>query len=162
MEQLKDVMKSVLGCLASQTANMESLNSSDFKDACDGIKDLAMAKYYCTITEAMEKPENVYGRDYDEHGKMYYHDRDMDKHMGKMYYAGDRGSEMMSESMYDKTKRYYTESKQMNPADRQTNMANLEKWLNTVKDELKAKASTMTVEEKQMAKNILNGISSSM
>lgn len=68
MEQLKDVIKTVINCLASETSNMSTLNSDEFKNACDGIKDLAMADYYCAIKEAMEDPKNQYGEDYDEEG----------------------------------------------------------------------------------------------
>lgn len=65
------------------------------------------------------------------------------------------------DSIYEKTKRFYTESK-MTSEDKQMNMHKLEGWLNTIKDEIKAKASTMSAEEKTMAKNIMNGIANSI
>lgn len=70
MEQITNAINNIMGCLAKETANMDMLNSEEFKNACDGVKDLAMTDYYCTITKAMKDPSNVYGEDYDENGRI--------------------------------------------------------------------------------------------
>ena len=70
MEQIKNIINNITGCLAKETTNMDMLNSEEFKNACGGVKDLAMTEYYCQITKAMENPENEYGVDYDENGRI--------------------------------------------------------------------------------------------
>lgn len=50
----------------------ENISSKELGEVVDMIKDLAEANYYCKITEAMDKPENQYCRDYDYRGRMGY------------------------------------------------------------------------------------------
>lgn len=50
----------------------EKISSKELGEVVDMIKDLAEANYYCKITEAMDNPENQYGRDYDYRGRMGY------------------------------------------------------------------------------------------
>lgn len=70
MEQIKDIMKNIVSCVASQTTNIDKADPKELSEAMDMIKDLAMAEYYCQITKAMENPENEYGVDYDENGRI--------------------------------------------------------------------------------------------
>lgn len=73
MDKLME-MKKKLEYLADDelSKSKECINSKELGEAIDMIKDLAEANYYCKITEAMEKPENQYGVNYDYRGRMGY------------------------------------------------------------------------------------------
>ncbi len=47
---------------------IESLDTKEFGEVVDMLKDLAEAEYYATITMEMKKAENEYGEDYDYMG----------------------------------------------------------------------------------------------
>ncbi len=64
-------------------------------------KDIAEYDYYYHITEAMEKPENEYGVNYDEHGKYYTQPR-----MSNGQFRTDMRRRGYDE-MYDRTPMYY-------------------------------------------------------
>ena len=101
-----NVIKNVTKCLAAESLDMEKMRPEVFANACDGIKDLSMAMYYCSLKKAMEDPQNVYGEDWDEKGlikkgyrKMYttrgYDDLTQDKseNVVNRAYGGSRGYE---------------------------------------------------------------------
>ena len=189
MEQLKDIIKNVVCCLASGTTNMEQLNADEFTTACDGIKDLAMAHYYCSITDAMEKSE--YGKDYDEQGRLYYsrympsrkyYENPIDSdavlrdkadktyHMTPQQYRDmdmDKGrmyytEPMHSESAYDMTKRHYTESKVKNPDNREENMDKLDKWMGEVQKDVKGLVGNMSPEERTMLRQKVTNLANTI
>ena len=41
MEQIKDLMKSIIKCVSAQTANMDNADTKELSEAMDMIKDLA-------------------------------------------------------------------------------------------------------------------------
>lgn len=191
MEQIKDVMKNVVNCLASKTSNMECLDSDEFSKACDGVKDLAMACYYCSISEAMEKPENEYGVNYDEHGRFYtpmrnsagrftsrrgygnMHEaeayRDMDYPMGKMYYSEDGGRHLanpMAQNRAYGESRYDMARRGYEEAKTQDpNMDNtkeMKKIFDTLMEDMKELKGNMTPNEKNNARTYLTNLANAM
>ena len=145
------------------------------KWVCIGDK-MAEYDYYYHITEAMEKPENEYGVNYDERGRFYtpmknnrmYHDdmmmdnpeyyRDMDRDSkGVMYYSN---MPHRSESRYDHARRGYEESKAMHPADDPSNMKAIEGIFDVLDDDMKELKPKMTPSEKSMIKSRLNTLMS--
>lgn len=73
MEKLKELKKQLETLVECELAKgKEKINAKELGEVVDMIKDLSEAIYHCTITEAMEDPENQYGRDYDYMGKLGY------------------------------------------------------------------------------------------
>lgn len=115
---MKETLKTMKEMLISQTqpqiANLQCADYRELGEAIDMIKDLEEALYYCTVIEAMEKPEEEkYMRQPIENNSYYYTERympmyddpyyrDMDRREGKMYYSGgsngNSGSSGMSSS----------------------------------------------------------------
>lgn len=136
--------------------------------------------YHFKIIEEMEKPENEYGVNYDENGRFYTpsrnsmgrytrrpylyddmeHYRDMDVSKGKMYYTDSNHMGNYSESRYDRARRGYEESKQMNP--NMDNMHEMEQLFDAFEDDIKELKPRMTPNEKAIAKNKLTNMSSMM
>jgi len=143
---------------------------------------MASYDYHFKIIEEMEKPENQYGVNYDENGRFYTpsrnsmgrytrspymnepdleHSRDMDRWAGRMYYTdiSNMGGNY-SESRYDRARRGYEESKQLNPD--MDNMEAMEQLFDTFEDDIKRLKSKMTPNEKTIARNKLTNMSSTM
>ncbi|MBQ0112526.1 MAG: hypothetical protein KBT03_05305 [Bacteroidales bacterium] len=187
MEQIKDVMKMAITRLASKATDMDNLELEEFKETCDGIKDLAEAGYYCAITEAMEKPENQYGVNYDEHGKFYtpmrnpsngqymrsgyeVYDpmmrgdmeqyRDMDRSSGRMYYTDSGMMPSANNSRYDRARRGYEEVKNMDPQEDHT--AEMKKIFEVLEEDMNKLKSKMTATERANARNHFTNMANSM
>lgn len=57
-EELKEVVSTLGCCLKSYIDNgVGNADTNEIKETADAIKDLCEAKYYCVVTEAMEKGE---------------------------------------------------------------------------------------------------------
>lgn len=179
MEQIKDLMKSVVNCVSAQVTSMENADSKELSDAMDMIKDLAMAKYYCAITDAMEKPENVYGRDYDENGRIrkgyspkmrvpkdWDYEEDMMPYTnGMMPYSNGnmnsgsnmngnmRGYNTMNPSRYDNARRGYESSQDMSA---------LSKIFDIIEEDMKELKPLMTNQDKQTAHQRLTDLANTV
>lgn len=136
---------------------------------------IAAFDYHYHITEAMEKPENEYGKNYDENGRFYTHHnpemmRDMDTDMGKMYYPEyhmrdmremdnhTNGSSM--QSRYDRAKKGYEESKSLNPSGDHISM--METFLDILDDDVKELKPKMTANEKSIARQKFTNMANNM
>ena len=167
--------------------NIEHEDLEELKCWSEIAKNIAEYDYYFHITEAMEKPENEYGKNYDENGRFYtsqprnssgqymrgyVHDpmmeeyRDMDTSRGRMYYtdsnfrgynATSNGMGYDSGSRYERAKRGYEESKQMNPTS--DNMLEMEEIFKTLEEDIKELKPKMTTNEKSVARNKLSSMS---
>lgn len=153
MEQIKNSINNILGCIAKETANMAMLNSEEFKNACDGVKDLAMTDYYCTITKAMENPENIYGEDWNENGpikKGYSYNMPSTTHMNsrrgyteQMYDNMDyTGNRVPMTSRYENARRGYEEHH---------DMSSLNKIFDVIEEDVKELRPTMSASDRQTA-----------
>ena len=119
------------------------------------------------------KGSGTYRRGYDE--PPYYHmtperyhemenmrDMDRDKH-GRMYYTEPSGNNIrMNESNYDRTKRNYTETKELHksntPEDKEHNMKSLETYLAELARDVSGMVNDMSQEEKALAKTKLTAL----
>ena len=119
------------------------------------------------------KGSGTYRRGYDE--PPYYHmtperyhemenmrDMDRDKH-GRMYYTEPSGNNMhMNESNYDRTKRNYTETKELHksntPEDKEHNMKSLETYMAELARDVSGMVNDMSPEEKALAKTKLTAL----
>lgn len=190
MEQIKDLMKSIINCVSAQTANMENADTKELSEAMDMIKDLAMAEYYCVLTKAMENPENVYGENWDENGPMkkgYSYSRRMmprgyDEYdpMRPMYYTDDMmprmnnmgysdmntsGSRSGNTSASGSSMRGYSDSR-YDMARRgyksEGNSQSLNKIFDVIEQDMKELKPTMTPQDVQTAKTRLGNLSNMM
>lgn len=105
---------------------------------------------------------------YDPNMEQY---RDMDSRMGRMYYTdnynmgsnkrdNETSADRYQESRYDRARRGYEESKQMNP--NMDNMQAMEELFDTFEDDIKKLKSKMTSNEKSIARNKLSNMSNMM
>lgn len=78
MDKLMEMKKKIEFMVEEELAKGKA-SAKELGEAVDMIKDLAEANYYCKITEAMEKPENKYGVNYDYTGRFGY--MPLDYHM---------------------------------------------------------------------------------
>ena len=119
------------------------------------------------------KGSGTYRRGYDE--PPYYHmtpemyhemenmrDMDRDKH-GRMYYTEPSGNNIrMNESNYDRTKRNYTETKELHksntPEDKEHNMKSLETYMAELARDVSGMVNDMSTEEKALAKTKLTAL----
>lgn len=81
--------------------NIEGQHLEELKMWSCIAKDIAEYDYYCHITEAMEKPENEYGVNYDENGRYYSQPR-----MSNGQFRPDMRRRGFDE-MYDRMPMYY-------------------------------------------------------
>lgn len=187
--------KEIMECVKSKIKgkgieNIEMPELEEFKCWTEVAKNITEYDYYYHITEAMEKPENQYGVTYDENGKYYTqprdsmgrymsrgyeHDpnmmmyRDMDSHMGRMYYTdsynmgnsnSNANNRMYSESRYDRAKRGYEEAKEMNPNI--DNSKAMESIFHALEEDMEKLMPKMTATEKNTARNKLSNMANMM
>lgn len=159
--------------------NIQRQELDELKEWSEFTANMAKTEYYYKVIEAMDKSGEK------EPDKNYYNDpsvrmyRDMDASSGRMYYSdgnsgrnyggsnnsrgydnsghNDRG---YTESRYERARRGYEDSKQMNPnAD---NMQAIEKIFDTFKEDIKEFLPKMTPNEKSIARNKLTDMSNMM
>lgn len=58
-EALKMMKEQLMSCVQGQLGDISKVDAKELGEAVDMIKDLAEAIYYCTITESMEKSEEI-------------------------------------------------------------------------------------------------------
>ena len=105
MERLKHIKETLLGCVESQMAHLDTVDTEELGDVVDMVKDLEEAIYYCTITKAMEEKSGNGGeKEYHYYTEYRYPERDIDRENGKMYYN------MMPMTYTDQGRMYYSGS----------------------------------------------------
>lgn len=198
------MIEAIVGCAKSELfeKGISAIDSEEFEEITCSIKNLAEARYYQTLTKAMEAFE--YGEEYDENGpkesekKGYrgqprdsmgryisrrgYEDkipveyggneymRDMDRHMGRMYYTETSSSsttparhQMMhndgKEGRSGMMRRSYMESKEKHKGntaeDKQHKIKELENYMNELGSDITEMIADSTPEEKSMLKTKL-------
>lgn len=182
METLKKICSHLEDCVLGELGKDKSqVDAKELGEVVDAIKDIKMAIYYASITEAMEDAE--YGKDYDENGRMYYGGRRRDSRGRYMYTEPmmDDGTENMetepsmnsSMKAYTHrgkggtpyTSRYYTDSKMMkhwyehkDMGDDNQKLQGLEKDLKDLSEELTDMVGEMSNAEKQMLRTKMQNI----
>lgn len=70
IRNMHDMIEMLVGCAKSELfeKGISAIDSEEFEEVTRSIKNLAEARYYQTLTKAMEKAE--YGKEYDEDGPM--------------------------------------------------------------------------------------------
>ena len=96
-DALKTMKEQLTSCVQGQLGDISKVDAHELGEAVDMIKDLAEAIYYCTITQSMEKGEEV--KSQGETNINYYTtpyrmmpDRDTERMNGYMYYPPTSGN----------------------------------------------------------------------
>lgn len=176
MESLNKICGHLEDCVLGELGKDKSqVDAKELGEVVDAIKDIKMAIYYASITEAMEDAE--YGKDYDENGKLYYSGRkgayrgkyeatepymdyytepdyrmtpeqmrDMDKKQGRMYYTNSGARHM---------KRYYDNKGVM---DENVKVQSLEEDMREISDEITGMVTEMSNTEKTMLRTKLQNL----
>lgn len=116
-ETLKTMKEQLISCVQGQLGDISKVNTNELGQAIDMIKDLAEAIYYCTITDSMEKSDDLNKRQELTNINYYttpatygtYYDpyRQMERSKGYMYYPTSMN---MSENTFQTSHpSYYTE-----------------------------------------------------
>ena len=137
--------------------------------------------YHFKIIEEMEKPENEYGKNYDENGRFYTQPRrsngqfmrgyDEMYDMRPMYYDGmsergnmsnnmASGNRAYSDSRYERARKGYEESRMMDPDNE--DMEQLKEVFEELKTDMKELKPHMTPSAKSYARNELTNMANSM
>lgn len=180
--------KEIMECVKTKVEGI-GLDNLDESSLCELekwsciAKNIAKYDYYYHITEAMEKPENEYGVNYDENGKYYTQPRrdngqfrpDMRRGFDEMYDRSPRYSDDMhrmyyegeysthnNNSRYDMARRGYEEAKMNHPSDDATNMDKMKDIFEVLKGDMKELKPHMTSQEKTYARNELTNMANSM
>lgn len=119
-EALKMMKEQLMSCVQSQLGDISKVDAHELGEAVDMIKDLAEAIYYCTITDSMEKSDevknqsetniNYYTTPY--YNKMYPDYRDAERTGGYMYYPTSGTGQSTGGSMNSGSRggmNYYTQ-----------------------------------------------------
>lgn len=173
-ERLKCIKDTLITAVESQIYNLEEVDTEELGDVIDMIKDLEEAIYYCSVTKAMEESESsqsTYRRDMDkEEGRMYYTNRNNQPISNKNSSNGSNGR--ISDSSHDSayyeeydydmtyqrderegksplTRKTYMESKSLHK-DKNTQMKELEKYMQELTSDITEMIQGATAEEKQL------------
>lgn len=164
MERLKILKDNLVSAVTSQMSNLQEANCEEMGAAIDMIKDISEAIYYCSIVKAMdESDESSYSRSkysyppimYDgsamRTNKMYYHD---DYYPSKYYkYENDDFYEGHS----PRIRRTYMEAKELHKG-KETQMKELEKYLNELSSDITEMISDASQEERTILSQKLTNL----
>lgn len=96
-EALKMMKEQLMSCVQGQLGDLSKVDAKELGEAIDMIKDLSEAVYYCTITESMEKSQDVKHQTGGQTNINYYTNptypdyRNMERTGGYMYYPTQGG-----------------------------------------------------------------------
>lgn len=176
MEKIKDIKKRLEEVVCEELNHgIENIDCKEMSETIDMIKDLAMAMYYCQITDAMENSGAEYGKDYDEKGaykyygepnggyKYYEEPKRMVDHSRKPTPSLSPEDYRMGEYNYGRM--YYTETENMGnsgkvrmkymdnaSADESTKMEILEDYLNVLGDDVMQMIANASEDEKDVVR----------
>lgn len=107
-DRIDNIKCQMLSMVEGQMGNLQCVDAKELGEVIDIIKDLEEAKYYCTITKAMEEkaeqPSQIsyyFQESNPRRLEPYYMDRerDMDRYNNRMYYSsGSSGNSSSSSS----------------------------------------------------------------
>lgn len=177
IERLKTLNEHLVTCAQSQMMNLDQVDTHELGEVIDMIKDLHEAMYYCSIVTAMEegqKQEKHYGA-HEQQERL----RENDYNMGHMYYTDTNTNPYnrnqvriyKDHSEYPQEIRDYREGR--SPMGRKgyieakekhqskdTQMHELEKYLNELSQDIVEMMEEATPEERNMLQQKLNVLSS--
>lgn len=169
MEQLKNIEECLVGFVQGQLGDLKKINAKELGEVIDAIHHLEEARYYCAVTEAMEKTKEEHSQGstnisyymenpnsnmrnyvpYMEYAPYMMQDKDWrEQHLN---YSDGRG-ETNGRSYY--SRRMYMENRKL--GDDQKSMKELEHYMKDLADDMTEMIEKSTPEEKQVLSNKLS------
>ena len=187
-EKLKWMKDTLICVVENELCNLESVDTEELGEAIDMIKDLEEAIYYCTVTEAMNNPQNekmweMKKSDYhQENGdsRMYYYPMmyadsrsrrsDSTSHNdgrngstnstnGRNYYEDPTEWRDEREGRSHMSRRMYIEAKDMK-RDKATQLRELEKYMQELSQDITEMIADASPEEKQYLEKKITALAS--
>lgn len=183
IKRLEHIKETLMSCVQGQMGDLSTVDTKELGEVIDMIKDLSEAVYYCTIVESMnhkeKEPTMYYPRGQANEGGRNY--RDMDREMGRMYYAGggnydgssngggSQGNRSRNYPMYNyavevrdiregrspMTRKAYMENKEMHKG-KELQLQELELYMQELGHDLTEMIEDASAEEKQMLQKKLS------
>lgn len=172
MERLKR-LKEALVCMAeSQVSNLAQVDTKEYGEVIDMIKDLSEAMYYCSIVKAMEEAEEEEEEPYSHHTRYYtekipdpWHRRH-DPYYRDPYRKGPDYTERelpvdrdYREGKSPRSRKMYMEAKETKQ-DKNVQMRELEAYMQELTQDLVEMIEDASPEEKQYLEKRLSILSS--
>lgn len=187
-EKLKWMKDTLICVVENELCNLESVDTEELGEAIDMIKDLEEAIYYCTVTEAMNNPQNEKmwemkkSDHHQENGdsRMYYYpmmyaDGRSRRSDGTSHNDGRNGSANSTNgrNYYEEpaewrderegrshiSRRMYMEAKDMK-RDKATQLRELEKYMQELSQDITEMIADASPEEKQYLEKKITALAS--
>ena len=139
MERLKTIKDVLIAQVQSQLGNLQQVDANELGEVVDMIKDIEEAIYYCTITKAMEQSEKD---DYSEIKKDIPYPQYREQEMPIEFRDYREGNS-------PKQRKMYMESKELHK-DKETQMKELERYMQELTSDIIDMIKDATPEEKQL------------
>lgn len=167
VDKVCDLCEELIDCIKQEFASgIQNVDTKEAGEVIDMVKDLAESEekmvkaiYYTEILKAMAESE--YGVDYNQNGKMYYTEPREVRNPNEMMNHGMDNMPMQTTGRYDKMRRNYVESKEMHKGTSE-NMQKLEKYMDSIEDDIDELSGKMTDVEKEMTRNKLVKLANKM
>lgn len=153
MERLTHMEETLMSCVEGQLGHLDCVDTHELGEAIDMIKDLAQAKYYCSIVKAMEEADtSSYYRDMDRtYGRMYYEGPDGD-FRGRQPWAREYPRQDYRDSREGRSpisRKMYMESKQLH-REKSEKIKELEKYMQELTDDIVEMIEDASPEERNV------------
>ena len=187
-EKLKWMKDTLICVVENELCNLESVDTEELGEAIDMIKDLEEAIYYCTVTEAMNNPQNEKmwemkkSDHHQENGdsRMYYypmmyadgrnHRSDSTSHNdgrngstnstnGRNYYEDPTEWHDEREGRSHMSRKMYMEAKETHK-DKSVQLRELEKYMQELSQDVTEMIADASVEEKQYLEKKITALAS--
>ena len=163
-DRLQHMKETLMCAVEMQLCELGEVDTKELGEAIDMIKDLEEAIYYCTVTEAMNKPTHKmekqdHYKEYED-GRMYYNN---EGNSSRNYM--DSGRSYMDEPMWRderegrsyNSRRMYMEAKEMKK-DKATQLRELEKYMQELTQDMTEMIGDASTDEKSYLEKKLTAL----
>ena len=163
-DRLQHMKETLMCAVEMQLCELGEVDTKELGEAIDMIKDLEEAIYYCTVTEAMNKPTHKmekqdHYKEYED-GRMYYNN---EGNSSRNYM--DSGRNYMDEPMWRderegrsyNSRRMYMEAKEMKK-DKASQLRELEKYMQELTQDMTEMIGDASTDEKSYLEKKLSAL----
>ena len=163
-DRLQHMKETLMCAVEMQLCELGEVDTKELGEAIDMIKDLEEAIYYCTVTEAMNKPTHKmekqdHYKEYED-GRMYYNN---EGNSSRNYM--DSGRSYMDEPMWRderegrsyNSRRMYMEAKEMKK-DKASQLRELEKYMQELTQDMTEMIGDASTDEKSYLEKKLTAL----
>ena len=154
MDKLKKIQEDLIVLVQEQMTHSKDVDTKEFGEVVDMIKDLAEAMYYCTITEAMEEGSEHKEVSYYKEPKHYYSEYEPIR-MKDYYFDPDKNDTDWDKYRRAEAKKIYTDTRRMHGGSGESMKKELEKYMQELSSDITDLVTGSTAEEKSMLKQKL-------